>query len=819
MADQLDPAAVAQISDQIRRAMGGALVQVGSDLQKLDRISKDVVSPSGGIGKLDSAFMGMSTRLLGPIGLVAGLYQVSNALSKVASDSVQLTAFSRNTGIAADNIKNMQIQLQMMGKSSAEAQATVGQLAGMLNDFNTNKQGSALSQQLLGREGGAAVIRDLNAAKNVTEQIAVILKTYQNQPTERQRRGVADAFGLDPATIEQMIKDQNLVIYTYKANEKALEEYHRASVLFSHNIDEAWKAVSGNVIKSIMDMTGGTTDSAKTFATAVDGINAAVNTLLNGRVSELGKLFNFGGLKQDFEDIKSFVNWWNSIEFKKNFRSATGIGEEKPYPVGGDPVSGSGSGLGPSRIKTGLSGKSSGFTFGDMGSVAESSQEQVNLLAEIRDTLQGKVGTGSGGTGGGGFSFDGGGSGAGGGASRYGGANSSGGAGLMASRGATGANTSEFMRHAKDQLRKEGVPEANLDHAAALLAGQAHAESGVNPNLSHDSGTGFGIYGARDDPRNTGPDSQRRTGMLNWMKENGYEPNSLEGQSRYMAHEAMTGKRFGPTRNALMGASSDTMGSATQTITRNFEAPARDNSSVRLGHAQAALNNGIVPQPGSSGGGSAFGGLSFGGDVRERQGAVAGTRRGGLDPRLRTALDYASSKTGLTADVTSGGQRMPGAEGAVGSHRHDNGNAGDFNLRDKDGNIVSPNDPRALEFYRYSAQAGVTGGGHSYMSDPNKIHLDRVGSVYSGGPAFRMMIQKGQQQSDEFAAAARERMAAKASGTDNTLKATVDFNNVPPGVKTNVESEGEIFKDLQVNKSKQGEVAPGSPGQPFAGVW
>jgi hypothetical protein len=61
--------------------------------------------------------------------------------------------------------------------------------------------------------------------------------------------------------------------------------------------------------------------------------------------------------------------------------------------------------------------------------------------------------------------------------------------------------------------------------------------------------------------------------------------------------------------------------------------------------------------------------------------------------------------------------------------------------------------------------------------------------------------------------------SAKNSGTENSLKATVDFNNVPPGVKTNVESEGEIFKELQVNKSKQGEVAPGSPGQPFSGVW
>ena len=32
-----------------------------------------------------------------------------------------------------------------------------------------------------------------------------------------------------------------------------------------------------------------------------------------------------------------------------------------------------------------------------------------------------------------------------------------------------------------------------------------------------------------------------------------------------------------------------------------------------------------------------------------------------------------------------------------------------------------------------------------------------------------------------------------------------------------VESEGDIFEELQVNKSKQGEVADGSPSAPFAG--
>jgi hypothetical protein len=54
----------------------------------------------------------------------------------------------------------------------------------------------------------------------------------------------------------------------------------------------------------------------------------------------------------------------------------------------------------------------------------------------------------------------------------------------------------QAMEAAMDQLRKEGVPEDHLRAAAALLVGQADMESGLNPNATHDNGTGFGIYGA-----------------------------------------------------------------------------------------------------------------------------------------------------------------------------------------------------------------------------------------------------------------------------------------------------------------------------------
>ena len=124
-----------------------------------------------------------------------------------------------------------------------------------------------------------------------------------------------------------------------------------------------------------------------------------------------------------------------------------------------------------------------------------------------------------------------------------------------------------MMGYAMDQLRKEGVPEANLRAAAAHLVGQADMESGLNPNKSHDGGTGYGIYGAR---------LTRRSAMFAWLKEHGYAMNSAEGQMREMAHRAMSGQ-YKQTKRILMNATAEGLGPGSRVITHEFESPKVDN--------------------------------------------------------------------------------------------------------------------------------------------------------------------------------------------------------------------------------------------------
>lgn len=156
---------------------------------------------------------------------------------------------------------------------------------------------------------------------------------------------------------------------------------------------------------------------------------------------------------------------------------------------------------------------------------------------------------------------------------------------------ARAARTGEMMRYAMDQLRREGVPEAQLRQSAAHLVGQATMESSLDPNKTHDvdaSGrpTGYGIYGAR---------LSRRDRMLRWLEKNGYARNSAEGQMRYMVHEAMNDSTYSKTRRILMGEGTGNIDADTDTITKNFESPKVINR--RSGAVRNALRAGAEPAP------------------------------------------------------------------------------------------------------------------------------------------------------------------------------------------------------------------------------
>jgi hypothetical protein len=159
---------------------------------------------------------------------------------------------------------------------------------------------------------------------------------------------------------------------------------------------------------------------------------------------------------------------------------------------------------------------------------------------------------------------------------------------------------------------------------------------------------------------------------------------------------------------------------------------------MRAGDADPTVARGSrVPRPGETSAEIA------GGDwVKEDQGKVAGIRKGRLSEETRTFLQAAGQEHGLRADVYSGGQRMHGAPGATGSHRHDQGGAGDFKLWDPKAKRYldsrKPEDAARMEAYTASAvKYGATGvgHGHGYMGSQS-IHIGGGSHASWGGSGW-----------------------------------------------------------------------------------
>ena len=130
-------------------------------------------------------------------------------------------------------------------------------------------------------------------------------------------------------------------------------------------------------------------------------------------------------------------------------------------------------------------------------------------------------------------------------------------------------------------------------------------------------------------------------------------------------------------------------------------------------------------------------------------------------PQLEKALDTAAKESDVQVRITSAGQASnhdPAAKdqpgGWTGSHRHDNGNAVDLDIIDKDGKTLSRDDPRRLKFLETVARLGAGGIGAGYMSDSLKVHVGITGGsgevgkglgAYAGNTEERQAVAKGLQ--------------------------------------------------------------------------
>jgi hypothetical protein len=300
--------------------------------------------------------------------------------------------------------------------------------------------------------------------------------------------------------------------------------------------------------------------------------------------------------------------------------------------------------------------------------------------------------------------------------------------------------------------------------------------------------------------------------MVDWIKQQGGDPNDTVWQGRFMANESMSmrgGKpAFPKTRGAIMSGSQDDISRAG---TVEYEAPAtRHSPATQAERIRNARGVAARTAPGASGAqrtdatGTSVSDQTSGGDrVTEQQSKVAAVRRRPIDPRLKDALEYAASASGTRVGVTSGGQHRHGHGPRTGSLRHDEGLAADFDLRDENGKIIPRGDPRRLKFLEEAARAGAGGTGTGYMRDPRKIHAGITGAggkigeglgAYSGSPAERDAVARGlanRLTPEQLAAARAARGAGATARIDGAINTSAQGATKAEGsVNVNITSNG-----------------------------
>lgn len=173
------------------------------------------------------------------------------------------------------------------------------------------------------------------------------------------------------------------------------------------------------------------------------------------------------------------------------------------------------------------------------------------------------------------------------------------------------------------------------------------------------------------------------------------------------------------------------------------------------------------------------------GNVIEMQRKVAGIRKGDIKTELKKSLSYAAEQSGddeyqVDIVVTSGGQRMEGAEGDTGTHRHDDGGAADFNAylvnrKTKERILLDPRKEEHVpyltrlttQFSRVHPSAGV---GALYMNDPTKIHFGGDDVSEHGGRARGPLAYAGPDWFKEAHAAGIAQRAADIESKVDPLK-------------------------------------------------
>jgi DNA-directed RNA polymerase subunit F len=818
MADTTEDNRVA-IELAISDAMTPALQAIAREIAATSRKAQEQTQAGSGFKNLDALFTNMAKSLTGPLGIAGALYAANTALDRFAVSTLQTKNFARDIGFGTEEVSKLRAQLMLSGVPMEQANKAISGIGQKLQEAASIPFGSNLIQQLA--MTNPALAQEVQRFASLGDQVKAtdaIYKAYINSSAAGQARLVI-ATGLSRTEILALGKDISGLVPEWKRAGDGAEEWLKRSMNYTRSFENIYKDVAEHVMNELLKIGGGWEDMDKTAHRVSENIKGFFDNNILQTVRTTAQ--EFAVIVEYLEKIEAFINRHTGGEregvrtelFKDGEYQLEGEGgggggdlmgrivtgmrrklrDEAPFAIGPNPLlqkpgfPGAGPGYQPMSLIEGGGESGGGYEAG----IKMIKQGTFEALVDFNSYLQGGGAARTGGfqqtsltTGGGPAGTGIGGGGAGGGPM-----------GVLGGGGGVGGGGGDLSKSEFDKMFAGTPMEGKYDQVVA-----AAKENNIPPAMfagiiAHESGRGTSA-----------------------MLRNRNNPAGLMDP----ATKWMTGQSFKSLDEGIAAAG--------RTVAKNYQA----GGGTIGGMAGIYAPPGAANDPGGLNKGWAAGvtgltqrlsGGDFGGD-RSRMDPMA--RPGGIQigreetatvtapsgRQFRVAKEFAPNFQGFINDYENAGGKIGPESGGVAGRPgnpsyHPLGRAIDVNqvgygIRSKTGVTLPQETEEAL-----AAKWGLYPGSR-FKSRSDIGHFEvrnaeiarRTIQEMEGLNRFSgINADEAQRQSENLTKAITKMNGG--TGPVGELNATVDFKNVPPGVRT--EADGAGFKTLSVTADRQAQ--------------
>jgi len=198
-----------------------------------------------------SFLVGAGKGILGVGGSIATVKALASSISNLALSRVQMTMFSKDTRLAADDVQKLRDALSAMGMAATNADSVISNLSGKLQEMQAFKQDSQLWKDLsrMG-EGGVRLANELMNEKDVMKSIRRILEVYRTQGTQAQI-ALERMLGVPASVLQNLEQELGKVRDRPQVSEKIAQDFLDNQIKLSNRLNTEWVLFATHAMEEI----------------------------------------------------------------------------------------------------------------------------------------------------------------------------------------------------------------------------------------------------------------------------------------------------------------------------------------------------------------------------------------------------------------------------------------------------------------------------------------------------------------------------------------------------------------------------------------